>query len=181
MGAAIFLRLSMVWRHWCRSEVDCWWRRQAGPKKLWNFEARACTGLQKNLDFINKNVRLVTRTPFQNLRYHFCCINVLKIHSCFIAILNASLTINLNGNIYVTEHKYACKNWSTDRDLSRHGFSFSKHVHASRHVFRLCRQVGLEYLHPAKKTSLEELVFRRIDLSQEIGVIAAMKKAPLVS
>jgi len=27
-------------------------------KKLWNFEARACIGLQKNLDFINKNVRL---------------------------------------------------------------------------------------------------------------------------
>jgi len=31
---------------------------QARPKKLWNFEARACIGLQKNLDFINKNVRL---------------------------------------------------------------------------------------------------------------------------
>jgi len=30
----------------------------SGPKKLWNFEARACVGLQKNLDFINKNVRL---------------------------------------------------------------------------------------------------------------------------
>ena len=29
-----------------------------GLKKLWNFEARACIGLQKNLDFINKNVRL---------------------------------------------------------------------------------------------------------------------------
>ena len=39
----------------------------------------------------------------------------------------------------------------------------------------------IEYLHPAKKTSLEELVFSHIDLSQEIGVIAAMKKAPLVS
>jgi len=69
----------------------------AGPKKLWNFEARACIGLQKNLDFINKNVRFVIRTPFQKLRYYFCSINVLKIHSCFIAILNASLTINLNG------------------------------------------------------------------------------------
>ena len=30
----------------------------AGPKKLRNFEKRACTGLQKNLDFIDKNVRL---------------------------------------------------------------------------------------------------------------------------
>ena len=49
-----------------------------GPKKLWNFEARACIGRQKNLDFINKNVRLVIRTPFQKLRYYFCCINVLK-------------------------------------------------------------------------------------------------------
>jgi len=29
-----------------------------GLKKLWNLEARACIGLQKNLDFINKNVRL---------------------------------------------------------------------------------------------------------------------------
>jgi len=29
-----------------------------GPKKLKNFEARACVGLQKSLDFINKNVRL---------------------------------------------------------------------------------------------------------------------------
>ena len=29
--------------------------------------------------------------------------------------------------------------------------------------------------------AIEELVFSRIDLSQEIGVIAAMKKAPLVS
>jgi len=35
-------------------------------------------GLQENLDFINKNVRLVIRTPFQKLRYYFCCINVLK-------------------------------------------------------------------------------------------------------
>ena len=68
-----------------------------GPKKLWNFEARARIGLQRNLDFINKNVRLVIRTPFQKLRYYFCCINGLKIHSCFTAILNASLTINLNG------------------------------------------------------------------------------------
>jgi len=33
----------------------------------------------------------------------------------------------------------------------------------------------------SEETSLEELVFSRIDLSQEIGVIAAMKKAPLVS
>jgi len=49
-----------------------------GLKKLWNFEARACIGLQKILDFINKNVRLVIRTPFQKLRYYFCCINVLK-------------------------------------------------------------------------------------------------------
>ena len=32
--------------------------RDAWPKKLWNFEARAYIGLQKNLDFINKNVRL---------------------------------------------------------------------------------------------------------------------------
>ena len=39
-----------------------------GPKKLWNLEARACTGLQKNLDFINKNVKLVIRAPFQKLR-----------------------------------------------------------------------------------------------------------------
>jgi len=29
-----------------------------GLKKLWNFEARACISLQKNLDFINKNVTL---------------------------------------------------------------------------------------------------------------------------
>ena len=29
-----------------------------GLKNLRNFEARACIGLQKNLDFINKNVRL---------------------------------------------------------------------------------------------------------------------------
>ena len=110
-------------------------REGAGPKKLWNFEARACIGLQKNLDFINKNVRLVILTPFQKLRYYFCCINVLKIHSCFIAILNASLTINLNWIFFVKEQKYACKNWSTDPDFSRHGFSFSKHVRASRHVF----------------------------------------------
>jgi len=40
-----------------------------GLKKLWNFEARACIGLQKNLDFINKNVTLVIRTPFQKLRF----------------------------------------------------------------------------------------------------------------
>ena len=40
---------------------------------------------------------------------------------------------------------------------------------------------GLEYLHPAKKTSLEKLVFSSIDLSKERGAIAAMKKAPLVS
>jgi len=53
--------------------------------------------VQKNLDFINKNVRLVIRTLFRKLRYYFCCLNVQKIHSCFIAILNASLTINLNG------------------------------------------------------------------------------------
>jgi len=79
----------------CKSDEDRYGR--SGPKKLWNFEARACIGLQKNLDFINKNVRLVIRTPFQKLRYYFCCINVLKIHPCFIAILNASLTINLNG------------------------------------------------------------------------------------
>jgi len=32
--------------------------RDAWPKKLWNFEARAYIGLPKNLDFINKNVRL---------------------------------------------------------------------------------------------------------------------------
>ena len=68
-----------------------------GLNKLWNFEARACIGPQKNLDFINKNVRLVIRTPFQKLRYYYCCISVLKIHSYFIAVLNASLTINLNG------------------------------------------------------------------------------------
>ena len=37
-----------------------------GPKKLWNFEARACIGLHKNLDFIIKNVRLVIRTPLRN-------------------------------------------------------------------------------------------------------------------
>ena len=49
-----------------------------GLKKLWNFEARACIALQKNLDFINKNARLVIRTPFQKLRYYFCCINVLR-------------------------------------------------------------------------------------------------------
>ena len=30
-----------------------------GPKKLWNFEARAWIGLQKNLDFSNKNVRFL--------------------------------------------------------------------------------------------------------------------------
>jgi len=33
-------------------------RCDQGLIKLWNFEARACIGLQKNLDFINKNVRL---------------------------------------------------------------------------------------------------------------------------
>ena len=33
-------------------------RNNSGPKKLWNFDARACIGLQKNLDFINKNVTL---------------------------------------------------------------------------------------------------------------------------
>ena len=44
----------------------------------------------------------------------------------------------LKRDIYVKEHKYACKNWSTDPDFSRHGFSFSKHVRASRHVLRLC-------------------------------------------
>ena len=33
----------------------------------------------------------------------------------------------------------------------------------------------------SEEASLEELVFSRIDLSQEIGVIVAMKKAPLVS
>ena len=54
-------------------------RTKQGLKKLWNFEARACIGLQRNLDFINKNVRLVIRAPFQKLRYYFCCINVLKI------------------------------------------------------------------------------------------------------
>ena len=43
----------------------------------------------------------------------------------------------LKRDIYVKEHRYACKNWSTDPDFSRHGFSFSKHVRASRHVFRL--------------------------------------------
>ena len=48
-----------------------------------------------------------------------------------------SLTINLNGIFCVKEHKYACKNWSMDPDFSRHGYSFSKHVRASRHVFRL--------------------------------------------
>ena len=45
--------------------VDAWRNRfilvmhePQGLKKLWNFEARACIGVQKNLDFINKNVRL---------------------------------------------------------------------------------------------------------------------------
>ena len=33
------------------------------------------------------------------------------------------------------EHKYARKNWSTDPDFPRHGFSFFKHARASRHVF----------------------------------------------
>ena len=47
----------------------------------------------------------------------------------------------LKRDIYVKEHKYACKNWSTDPDFSRHGLSFSKHVRASRHVFRLCLAV----------------------------------------
>ena len=28
-------------------------RSPQGLKKLWNFEARACIGLQKNFDFIN--------------------------------------------------------------------------------------------------------------------------------
>jgi len=32
--------------------------RPQGLKNLRNFEARACIGVQKNLDFINKNVRL---------------------------------------------------------------------------------------------------------------------------
>ena len=41
----------------------------------------------------------------------------------------------LKRDIYVKEHRYACKNWSTDPDFSRQGFSFSKHVRASRHVF----------------------------------------------
>jgi len=36
---------------------SCVWVQQS-LKKLWIFEARACIGLQKNLDFINKNVRL---------------------------------------------------------------------------------------------------------------------------
>ena len=44
---------------------------------------------------------------------------------------------------HVKEHKYACKNWSTDPDFSRHGFSFSKHVRASRHVFRLWCSTGV--------------------------------------
>jgi len=50
----------------------------------------------------------------------------------------------LKRDIYVKEHKYACNNWSTDPDFSRHGFSFSKHVRASRHVFRLCRDVCID-------------------------------------
>ena len=33
------------------------------------------------------------------------------------------------------EHKYARKNWRTDPDFPRHGFSFFKHARASRHVF----------------------------------------------
>ena len=57
----------------------------------------------------------------------------------------------LKRDIYVNEHKYACKNWSTDRDFSRHGFSFSKHVRVSRHVFRLwsrspkCRPISARH------------------------------------
>ena len=65
---------------------------------------------EKNLDFINKNVRLVIRTLFQKLKYYFCCLNVLKIHYCFIAILNASLTYQVKRDVYVKEHKCACKN-----------------------------------------------------------------------
>ena len=30
-GCCHFLHLSKLWRHWCRSEVDCWWRHQAAP------------------------------------------------------------------------------------------------------------------------------------------------------
>ena len=37
----------------------------------------------KNLDFSNKNVRLVIRTPFQKLRYYFCCINVLRLSNFY--------------------------------------------------------------------------------------------------
>jgi len=36
-------------------------------------------------------------------------------------------------------------------------------------------------LHPAKKTSIEELMFSRIDLTNERRVITAMKKVTLVS
>jgi len=87
----------MYWMMYCCTETLWTFTTNQGLKKLWNFEARARIGLQRNLDFINKNVRLVIRTHFQKLKYYFCCINGLKIHSCFTAILNASLTINLNG------------------------------------------------------------------------------------
>jgi len=30
----------------------------------------------------------------------------------------------LKRDIYIKEHRYACKNWSTDPDFSRHGFHF---------------------------------------------------------
>ena len=70
---------SLKWRIGAAHIVGlCGAQSNAGPKKLWNFEARACIGLQKNLDFINKNVRLVIQTAFQKLRYYFCCFNVLK-------------------------------------------------------------------------------------------------------
>ena len=54
-----------------------------GLKKLGYFEARACIRLQRNLDFSNNNVRLVIRTPFQKLRYYFCCINVLRLSNFY--------------------------------------------------------------------------------------------------
>ena len=54
-SAAVRTNKTMIFVHQGANSLD---RDRPGPKKLWNFEARACIGLQKNLDFINKNVRL---------------------------------------------------------------------------------------------------------------------------
>jgi len=87
---------SLKWRIGAAHIVGlCGAQSNAGPKKTLKF--RSTCVYRPTEKSKRKNVRLVIQTPFQKLRYYFCRINVLKIHSCFIAILNASLTINLNG------------------------------------------------------------------------------------